>query len=267
MSLTSSIQEMNQYCFELTEYMQLLKGNSNPDKVRELSELRGISLEVLQEADVFYIDNMSEMLIPKYLRRLTDFGVISQTNLKPIFRKRWVFPIKDEFGRVINFVGYSNMEKERYIYGTATYYSRQDDLYGLENLHSAYKDGYAIITEGITDILSIRSIDKIKYKNSFAYCGTMASEIKLGIMSRFRYGTINIHDRDKAGDKSRDNWDTYRHVTFLTPLQFKDSNETLNADEGKYRVWYENCLDASIEWLKQEEHKGIKSLSVEATML
>lgn len=258
------IDEMNEYLKKLTDYTMFLKERSNKDKLREFSELRCIGIDTLEKNDIFYIGDMAELVVPKYISNLTSFGVISPTNKKPIFHNRWIIPIKNTDGQVINLVGYSNEAKERYVYGTALYYDRQNTLYGLENLHKAYELGYAIITEGITDTLSVRDLE---HDNTFAWCGTMRSPYKIKLLNRCKHGTINIHDRDKPGDKTKQYWNTLRHFTFVTPVEYKDSNETLSDGNGKNREWFSQCLDVAVDWIKEKEHRGEKCECVEATMI
>lgn len=258
------IDEMNEYLKRLTDYTMVLKDRAKKDKLVEFSELRCIGVDTLEKNDVFYIGEMAEMLVPKYMKELDSFGVISATNRKPIFHNRWVIPIKNEYGQVINLVGYSNTAKERYVYGTALYYDRQSTLYGLENLDKAYELGYAIITEGITDTLSVRDLG---YDNTFAWCGTMRSPYKVKILNRCRNGTINIHDRDKPGDKTKAYWNTLRHFTFVTPVEYKDANETLSSNDGANKEWFKQCLDMAIEWIKEAEHHGMRCECRQDTMV
>lgn len=260
----TQIDKMNEYLKRLTDYTMILKERSDKDKLREFSEFRCIDMDTLEKNDVFYIGEMAEMLVPKYLSDLTSFGVISPTNRKPIFHNRWVMPIKNEYGQVINLVGYSNNSKERYVYGTALYYDRQNTLYGLENLDKAYELGYAIITEGITDTLSVRDLG---FENTFAWCGTMRSTHKLKLLNRCRCGTINIHDRDKPGDKTKAYWNTFRHFTFVTPLEYKDANETLSYNGGENKEWFKQCLNMAVEWILEAEHHGMRCECRQDTMI
>lgn len=258
------LEDMNEYLNKLTDYTSILRQMSDKDKLEEFAELRCIKLQTLIDNDMFYIGNMSEMVVPKYINELVSFGVISPTNRKPIFHDRWIMPIKNEYGQVINLVGYSNIAKERYVYGTALYYDRQNTLYGLENIDKAYDMGYAILTEGITDTLSVRDLG---HPNVFAACGTMRSPHKIQVLNRCRFGTINIHDRDKPGDKTKAYWDTFRHFTFVTPVEYKDSNETLSADGGINKEWFNQCLQMAIDWIVTQEHHGEHCECNQDTML
>ena len=274
MGLTEATKEYNQYLDGFTDYVEILRQRSDKSKLQVLSEMRGISVKQLEEEGVFYIGNMAEMLVPDYLNQLQKFGVISNTNHKPIFHERWVFPIRTVDGRVINLVGYSKEANERYVYGTGAYYRRNEVMYGLENMELAYELGYAIYVEGITDAVSIRDLG---YKNCFAACGTRASEIKMKMFNRCKHGIIRIHDRDSAGDLTRRHWKTNRYVTLNIPLIYKDADETLhprdingNIDREKSAEnieWFRGYIDSCIEWLLQKEHRGHQCATIEATMM
>ncbi len=250
------IKEVNckrEYENALTEYTSMLRDRSNPDKLIEFSELREIPVEALEKAGIFYIQNMAEIMIPKYISMVNDFGLISPTNKKPIFSGRWIIPVKTTNNKVQNLVGYSNTADERYIYGKARYYLRRDTLFGLENLNVAYKLGYAILTEGITDTIRLRSLG---IQNSFAMCGTHKSNKIMTQLNRCRYGIVVIPDRDDAGESARKNWVTSRYIVLNIYLGYKDVDEMLRdkENENPFRIYMEEC----IRWLKLEEHLGYK---------
>ena len=239
------------YNEKLSQYTEALRLRSNKDKLSELAEMRKFPLEVLEEAGIFYIGSMAEMMLPNYIDSLNSLGVISSTNNKPIFNERWVMPIKDIDGKTQNLVGYSNKADERYIYGTAKYYRRRDTLYGLENLNLAYELGYAVVTEGITDTIRLRALG---IKNSFARCGTHKSEFILNQLNRCRHGVISIPDRDIAGSNSEKSWKFNRYITIHTTIQYKDCDEMLR-DENNVQVFMD-CLNTAIDEIKKLEHKG-----------
>lgn len=217
---------------------------------------------IVAQSGIFYIGNMVEMLLPEFMSELYDFGVISATNNKPIFTNRWVIPILDTDGYVQSLVGYSPDAKERYIYGTGKYYRRNETLYGLENLNRAYAEGYAFITEGITDTLRLRSLG---YWNTFAMCGTHKTQFILQQLNRLKYGVIWIPDRDAPGKKAERHWVVNKSITLRTPIQFKDCDEFLKS--GEYVDWFNEYAQACVEQLTQIEHKGNKMRCEEYTMV
>lgn len=246
-----------------TQYTKVLSSMCDKDKLKEFAEIRKMPLKAVQEAGIFYVDNMAKMIIPDYIEQLNDFGVISENNNKPIFNERWVIPIKESRGMVQNLVGYTPYADERYIYGTAKFYDRLDTLWGLENIGIAYSAGYAIVLEGITDAMRVRSLG---YPMAFATCGTGKRVNSFKILNRCRYGIIEIPDRDKAGDSNRKNWTPNRSVLINTPLNYKDSDETVRESEDGAE-WLKQYIDMGIDWLLQREHLGLKCGRIEATMI
>lgn len=256
------IDDKIRYESSLTDYVNTLRLRSDKDKLKELSKIRNIPIEEIENSGIFYISNMVEMLLPDYISNLSDFGVISNTNNKPIFNNRWVIPIRDVNGLILNLVGYSPYENERYIYGTARYYRRRDSLYGLENLNLAYKLGYAILTEGITDAIRLRSIG---FKNSFAMCGTQESKFIMQQLNRCRHGVIKIPDRDKAGLKAEKGWQLNRAVTLKVSIEYKDVDEMLR-DNTNLEIFME-YINYCIDYLKGGKNRGFKYTNYEATII
>lgn len=239
---------------EFTRYIDILRSRSDPEKTKEFSDLRKIDIKAVEDANIFYIEDMAEMMVPSYLDKLQEFGIISPNNNKPIYHDRWIIPIKDSEGLVQALVGYSPYADERYVYSTTNYYMRGDTLWGLERLDLAYNLGYAILVEGITDAIHIRSVG---YVPVFASCGTRPSSLNMMELNRCRYGLIRIPDRDSAGNKTKRHWKTNRYLTLITPIMYKDSDETLRESEDNVE-WFKEYMDASIEWIKEREHKGLK---------
>ena len=262
----------NEYEADLTGYAEALIKRSNSAKIDEFCRLRAFDRSTVEENGIFYIGEMTEMLLPAYFDKVGNLGVISETNKKPIFRNRWVMPIKNQEGKVQNFVGYSPYADERYIYGTSKYYRRRDTLYGLENLNLAYDMGYAFITEGITDTIRLRDMG---YKNSFAMCGTHASEYIIRQLNRCRHGVILIPDRDDAGIGAHRNWKFNRSVTIFINFQYKDIDEMMsirNEDGTKSKnieniEWFNEYADACVNWIKSDVHNGHQSMCEKITII
>lgn len=264
--ISVAIKEKEEYNKSLTDYVSLLQGRSEikyPDKLSELASFRDYDVQLLKDQGIFYVGEAAELLLPQYLNRLVEFGVISPNNNKPIYHNRWVMPIKDSDGLVQNLVGYSPDSDERYIYGTARYYRRADTLYGLENINEAYQCGYAILTEGITDAICLRNLG---YKVAFGRCGTRSSDYVVDLLNRCKYGVIRIPDRDNAGLRALKDWKFNRHVTLFVNLQYKDVDQMCRNDETCKEI-VKQYIDHSIGWLKQSEHRGIRCGCEEYTML
>lgn len=258
------LNKFNEYTDKFTEYVYELKKRSGAKGLENFVEMRGIPMEEVVASDIFYIEDATEMLLPRYLGDVEDFGVISPTNKKPIFHNRYVMPIKDTDGRILNLVGYSKTADERYVYGTAKYYRRRETAYGLENLHLAYEYGYGILTEGITDTIRVRSLGN-DYRVSFANCGTHNSDFIMKQLNRCRFGVIKIPDRDAPGKKAAKGWVCYRGVTLNTFIAYKDIDEMCK-DKIENQDTVRQYLDMCIEWIKTKEHYGHHCENEEVTM-
>lgn len=258
----TEIEIFNKYTDALTEYTMTLKNRAGDNRLDYFAELRKFPMEVIKDSDIFYIGDATEMLLPRYLGQVEDFGVISPTNKKPIFHNRFIFPIKDIDGRVLNLVGYSKEADERYVYGTAKYYRRRETMYGLEKLRMAYELGYAIVTEGITDTTRVRSLG---FPNCFAMCGTHGSDYIMKQLNRCRYGIIKIPDRDAAGQKALSKWKSYRGVTLNTFIAYKDIDEMCRESEDNCDV-VRDYIQSCIEWITTQEHRGFDGQNEIVTM-
>lgn len=246
---------MQDYTDKLTKYVSELQERAGDNQLDYFSNLRKFSLETIKSLGIFYIGDATEMLLPNYLDMVEQFGVISPTNKRPIFHNRFVFPIKDINGKVLNLVGYSKEAAERYVYGTAKYYRRRETMFGLENLQLAYDMGYAILLEGITDAVCIRNLG---FPNAFAMCGTHDSTFIVNQLNRCRYGVIKIPDRDSAGKRASKKWDCLRSVTLNTFIQFKDIDEMCR-ESPEFSELAVQALNHCIGLIKQAEHRGFKS--------
>lgn len=256
-NIENSLAEMQNYTEQLTEYVNSLAARAGDKCLDRFCEMRNFSMETVKEAGIFYIGDATEMLLPSYLGMVEDFGVISPTNKRPIFHDRFVIPIRDVNGKVLNLVGYSKEANERYVYGTARYYRRRETMYGLENLGMAYKLGYAILTEGITDTICLRNLG---YKNTFANCGTHNSDFIIKQLNRCRHGVIKVPDRDEAGNRAAKKWKCNRSVTLNTFIAYKDIDEMCRASAENVEIVKE-YLDNCIDWIKKAEQTGFGSIN------
>ena len=99
-------------------------------------------------------------------------------------------------------------------------------MWGLENLHEAYRRGYAILTEGITDAIAVRNLGD-RYSVTFANCGTHGSSLIMRQLNRCRYGIIRLPDRDEAGQRAVKKWECNRYITLNTFVAYKDVDEMI----------------------------------------
>ena len=241
MTVEDTIKDRYNFRTLFTEYVNDLYKLSNKEMQIELSKLRKIPVSSIEKSYIFWVGNSVEMLIPKYISFLERFGLVSESNGKPIFNNRWIIPIKDKDNLVQALVGYSNISDNRYVYSTTDYYLRGDSLYGEEQLEDTMKDGYAVLVEGITDAIHIRSLG---FNNIYANCGTRRGTVNFMRLNRLRHGLIRIRDRDLAGNRTKNKWITDRYIDLVTPPQFKDSDEVLRNEEyvGIFKEYLEECI-------------------------
>lgn len=261
-NIDKELNDMKDYTKNLTEYVESLRERAGDKMLDYFAELRQFPREVIDEQRIFYIGEATEMLLPSYIDKVESFGVISPTNKRPIFHNRFVIPIMDIDGNVLNLVGYSKEANERYVYGTAKYYRRRETMYGLENLKLAYELGYAIVTEGITDTIRLRGLG---YKNTFAMCGTHDSAFIMKQLNRCRYGIIRVPDRDEAGQRAVKKWQCNRHITLNTFVAYKDIDEMCSVSQDNID-WVTDYLNDCIKWILQQEHFGLKCACENVTM-
>ena len=264
-NIGQALMDMYTYERQFTEYVGILRENQlrkYPDKLAEFSEVRKIPLEELESSEIFYVGNPAEILIPEYIEQVDSYGLISPTNRMPIFHDRYVIPIKNADGNILNLVGYNAEKNERYVYGTAKYYLRRHTPYGLENLPYAYEQGFAIYTEGITDAIRLRSLG---FRNSFANCGTHDSKIIEQQMNRCKYGVIVIPDRDKPGTKAKNKWKFINQIVIYTFIKYKDIDEMCK-DNIDDLSWIKSYIDLGIKELKNCGKNGAFGFCKEFTM-
>ena len=233
MTVEDTIKDRHDFRTLFTEYVNDLYTLSNKEMQIELSKLRKIPVSSIEKSYIFWVGNSVEMLIPKYISFLERFGLVSESNGKPIFNNRWIIPIKDKDNLVQALVGYSNVSDNRYVYSTTDYYLRGDSLYGEEQLEDTMKDGYAVLVEGITDAIHIRSLG---FNNIYANCGTRRGTVNFMRLNRLRHGL------------------TDRYIDLVTPPQFKDSDEVLRNEE--YVGIFKEYLDECIKTIKSKDFVG-----------
>lgn len=239
-----------------TEYIEDMYQRSDKAKLEELARLRGYELETLKKLRVMYVSERGATLMhPKYEGHLREFGVLNDTN-KPVFYGRWVIPIYNERGKVVNLVGYSNTSKIRYLYGKAKYYSRNNTLYGLENLDTVVSSGYAMITEGITDSICLRNLG---YESVYSECGTVSTKYKRDVINRREPRvTILFPDRDEPGGRALRNWKYTNAVVVWADPAYKDIDEMCKkrpeAKEVLRRVVSEILEEAELGFISKREY-------------
>ena len=147
------------------------------------------------------------------------------------FRRRIMFPICNEAGKVIAFGGRAmgdNMPK--YMNSPETpIYSKSNTLYHLDRAKEALRHSdFAVLVEGYMDAIAVA---RAGIGNVVASCGTSLAEPQIKLLSRFTQRIVVNYDPDTAGQAA-----TERSLSLLLEKEFDVRVLALpgGADPDKY---------------------------------
>ena len=125
----------------------------------------------------------------------------TQYGFMDMFRERLIFPIWDEYGRVIGFGGrilVDDKTKPKYINtAQSPVYDKSRVLYGIDKAKDAIRrNNLAVLVEGYMDVIASHSAD---IKNVVAVSGVALTEPQLKLLSRFTENCALAFDMDNAG--------------------------------------------------------------------
>ncbi len=115
------------------------------------------------------------------------------------FRRRIIFPISNESGKVVAFAGRAlGDDQPKYMNSPETpIYTKSRVLYRLERAASAIRKlDYAILVEGYMDCIAVESCG---IENVVASCGTSLTESQVRLFSRYSRRVVVSFDPDSAG--------------------------------------------------------------------
>lgn len=138
---------------------------------------------------------------------LVDAGLCAVSDTKRIYdryRDRIIFPIRDDYGRVIAFAGRiykPTKDAPKYINSPETVlYNKSEVLYNLDQARDfIIKEDKVILTEGYTDTLSLSNTG-LGYV--VATCGTALTPAQVAKLRRLTRNIILLRDGDEAGRKA-----------------------------------------------------------------
>lgn len=186
---------------------------STPDALAYFSK-RGIDRDAIKEFRLGYAPQKRDALF-RFLRGrgyqesvMESAGVVKfSEGKKPydMFRDRIIFPIADAQGRVIAFgariLGKAAGDMPKYINSPETpIFKKGSTLYGLDVAREHIrKKGYAIISEGYTDVISFH---RYGFRNAVAPLGTALTEGHLRQLRAYAKKVLLVFDGDEAGLKA-----------------------------------------------------------------
>ncbi|HEV2348720.1 MAG TPA: DNA primase [Terriglobia bacterium] len=132
------------------------------------------------------------------------------------FRRRIIFPIQNESGKVVAFGARALGEDQpKYMNSPETpIYSKSRVLYHLDRAGSEIRKlDYAILVEGYMDCIAVASCG---IENVVASCGTSLTESQIRLLGRFAKRVVVNYDPDSAGTAA-----TERSLTLLLEEGFE----------------------------------------------
>ncbi|HHS48738.1 MAG TPA: DNA primase [Desulfurella acetivorans] len=175
----------------------------NSDFAQNYIEKRQIKQETQEAFQIGYNPNdnsLLDFLLKKYsIKLLNESGIVS--NAYNIFAGRLMFPISDEYGKIVGFAGRAlhDNQKAKYINTKETsIFSKQRLLYGFDKAKTYIKD-YLIICEGYFDCIRLHQEG---LQCTSATMGTNLSDYHIRLIKRFTNKIYFNFDSDEAGIKA-----------------------------------------------------------------
>lgn len=188
-------------------FQRCLRETKGAQEAREYLARREISLEIQQTFQLGYAPDGWDQLL-KYLknqgfsaRELVDAGLATTGDRGEYdrFRRRIVFPIRDEGGRVLGFGGrVLDNSLPKYLNTPETsVFSKGQLLYGLDLARRGIlARGFVVVMEGYLDVITAH---RCGVDNAVASLGTSLTREQGRLMLRLTKNVVIAYDADAAG--------------------------------------------------------------------
>lgn len=174
---------------------------------------RSFSDELIKKFQLGYSPDAWDALIVELRKQnfsdltMIDAGLVIERDDGDIFdrfRNRVMFPIHDHIGKIIGFGARlldDEIKQSKYINSPQTIvYDKSKVLYGLfHSKDEIRKSGFAILTEGYADVLTLQQAG---YQNAIASSGTSLTKEQLSSLFRYCKTIYLVFDADDAGVKA-----------------------------------------------------------------
>ena len=164
-------------------------------------------------------DALLRVLKPKYSEALLEVSGLFSKNesgrLYDRFRRRIMFPIANDSGKIIAFGGRAmGDDMPKYLNSPETpVYSKSNVLYHLDRAKESLRQSdFAILVEGYMDAIAVA---RAGFSNVVASCGTALSEAQIKLLGRFTRRVVVNYDPDAAGQAA-----TERSLMLLLEKEF-----------------------------------------------
>lgn len=206
----------NQRLFDINRdamqfYRLYLENTKAGQEAKEYLHKRGITDEIIQQFDLglspSQFDTLTKTLTSKdiLISDLHDLGLVKQQDsgsFYDLFRRRIIFPITDEKGRVVAFSGRTYLEQDtdapKYINSPqTTVFTKSNVLYHLDKAIPAIKqEDRVVLFEGYMDVIAaVRS----GITESVASMGTSLTKQQVALMRSYTNNVTICYDGDAAG--------------------------------------------------------------------
>ncbi|MGB0035402.1 MAG: DNA primase [Candidatus Acidiferrales bacterium] len=186
-------------------------------------EDRGLNREARMRFGLGFAPSSGDALLrhlkTKYAEKLLEAcGLFSRNEsgrLYDRFRRRIMFPIANESGKVIAFGGRATGDDmPKYMNSPETpIYSKSNVLYHVDRAKEALRQNdFAILVEGYMDAIAVA---RAGITNVVASCGTSLAEPQIKLLGRFTRRVVVNYDPDTAGQVA-----TERSLTLLLEKEF-----------------------------------------------
>src|SRR5579862_751018 len=186
-------------------------------------EDRGLDREAMKRFGLGFAPSSGDALLrflrQKYPEKLLDVsGLVSRDQSGRAydrFRRRIMFPIANEAGKVIAFGGRAmGDDTPKYMNSPETpIYTKSTVLYHLDRAKEALRQSdFAILVEGYMDAIAVA---RAGIANVVASCGTSLAEPQIKLLGRFTRRVIVNYDPDTAGQVA-----TERSIALLLEKEF-----------------------------------------------
>ncbi|MGH9575253.1 MAG: DNA primase [Candidatus Acidiferrales bacterium] len=186
-------------------------------------EERGLDREAIARFGLGFApysgDALLRALKPKYSEALLgSSGLFSKNEggrLYDRFRRRIMFPIANDAGKVIAFGGRAmGDDMPKYLNSPETpVYSKSNLLYHLDRAKESLRQAdFAILVEGYMDAIAVA---RAGFSNVVASCGTALADAQIKLLGRFTRRIVVNYDPDAAGQAA-----TERSLMLLLEKEF-----------------------------------------------
>lgn len=206
-----------------TFFTRVLNSSDEGKIARAYLEDRGLDSDAIARFGLGYAPSSGDALLrhlkAKYPDKLLESsGLFSRDQsgrLFDRFRRRIIFPIANESGKVVAFGGRAlGDDNPKYLNSPETpIYTKSHVLYHLDRAKETIrKSDFAILVEGYMDTIAVA---RAGITNVIASCGTSLAEGQIKLLGRFSRRVVVNYDPDAAGQAA-----TERSLVLLLEREF-----------------------------------------------